>query len=178
MYGYAPPKVRYQARVVEIVVAGLYGAGKSRFIKTVSQYTDWESKRRPGRGWYFGRVRVNRSLILHFLEPPTERQFDFIWMREQILKSDAMGYILLLDSTRPKTFGQFLTVLYSVRGYRPDTPCVVAANKQDHYRAWSADDIQLGLGITKDIPVLPCDARKLSSVKDVVLNLLYRVPQI
>ena len=167
----AQPKIA--AQTVVLVVIGLFGSGKTKFVESISQYTEWQSE--PGRSWYFGRVRVDSRLILHFLEPPTDELFDFIWVRELISKLNATGYIVVMDSTRPKTFGEFLSVLYTIRGLHPETPCVVAANKQDHERAWKPEDLRLGLGINDDIPVLPCVAKDRESVKNVVLELLYRV---
>ena len=172
----AKPQIAQQRKIasqtVALVVIGLFGSGKSHFIESISQYTEWQSE--PGRSWFFGRVRVDRHLILHFLEPPTDELFDFIWVRELVTKLRATGYIVVMDSTRPKTFGEFLSVLYTIRGLHPETPCVVAANKQDHPHAWSPEDLRLGLGIN-DIPVLPCVAKDRESVKQVVLDLLYRI---
>ena len=164
-----PGSHRAQSRSTDYTT-GLFKAGKTRFIQSVSQYTEW-----PGQNWFFGRVRVDEQLLLHFLEPPNDQPFDFMWVREMISKLDVTGYIVLMDSTQPKFFGEFLSILYTVRGMHPDTPCVVAANKQDHPRAWRANDIRLGLGITDDIPVLPCQAHDRDMVKDVVVELLYRI---
>lgn len=159
-------------QVVRLVVVGLAGSGKTHFINTVSQYTEWQST--PGKSWYFGRVRVDQSLVLHFLEPPIAPLFDFMWLREVVSRIRATGYIVLVDSSRPHTFPEFISVLYTVRGYHPGVPVVVAANKQDSPRAWPARDIQLGLGISH-VPVLPCVATERHYVRDVVIHLLQKV---
>ena len=101
--------------------------------------------------------------------------FDFIAMRELITSADATAYIVLIDSTDPDKFGEALSILQTIRVYHPDTPVIVAANKQDIPAAWSADDIRIGLGIPDEIPVIPCASTNSSMVKDAVLRLLYLI---
>ncbi len=180
----APPRPRTQtarhqrrqkkqaAQVVKLIVTGLSQSGKTSFIETISQYTEWQDV--PGNSWFFGRVRVDESLILHFLEPPIERQFDFMWLREVMSRIHATGFVVMLDSSRPQHFGEFLSVVYTIRGFHENAPLVVAANKQDSRYAWSPQDIQLGLGI-RDVSVLPCRADDRDQVREIVLDLLYQV---
>lgn len=158
--------------VVKLIVTGLSKSGKSDFIKSISQYTEWQAE--PENSWFFGRVRVDQSLILHFLEPPIGKQFDFMWLRDVMSKIRATGFIVMVDSTRPQHFGEFLSILYTIRGYHDNAPLVVAANKQDKHNAWSAEDIRLGLGI-RDVKVMPCIASDYNLVREVVVDLLYQV---
>ena len=160
------------ADVVKFMVTGLSQSGKTSFIKTMSQYTEWQNE--PGKSWFFGRVRVDDSLILHFYEPPMDRQFDFMWLRDIMGRMRATGFIVMADSTRPQDFGQFLSILYTVRGFHASMPIIVAANKQDSSRAWSAEDIELGLGL-RDFTVIPCIANEYDTVRDIVVELLYQV---
>lgn len=163
---------KHSAQVVKLIVTGSAETGKSQFIETVSQYTEWQGT--PGTSWFFGRVRVDDSLILHFLEPPMSRQFDFIWLRDVMSRIRATGFVVLVDSTRPQQFGEFLSVVYTIRGYHHNAPLVVAANKQDLYTAWQPKDIQLGLGI-RDLSVMPCVAFDHGAVREIVVDLLYQV---
>lgn len=157
------------SQVIRLVVIGLHKCGKTRFIKTISQYTEWQAH--PKRSWFFGRVRVDQSLILHLLEPPIAPRFDYLWLRDLVGRIKADGYIALVDSTKPQTFAEFVSIIYTVRGYHPDTPIVVACNKQDKRWAWDIDDIQLGLGL-RDFSVLPCIAHQHNAVRDVVIAVL------
>lgn len=166
-----PPK-KQKTDVVKLLVTGLAQSGKTQFIESISQYTEWQSQ--PGTSWFFGRVRVDQSLILHFLEPPMGKEFDFMWLRDVVSKVRATGFVVMMDSSRPQTFGEFLSIVYTIKGFHHDVPMVVAANKQDHRRAWSADDIQMGLGI-RDIPLLPCIAHDRQMVREIVIELLYQV---
>ncbi|MEO1162401.1 MAG: ADP-ribosylation factor-like protein [Chloroflexota bacterium] len=173
----SPPQRRrrrrpQRAKNVKIIVTGLSGSGKTSFIERVSQYTETEGS--VDHHWFFGRVRVDSNLILHFYEPPMEAQFDFMWLREVMQRIRATGFIIMVDSARPQQFGEFLSILYTIRGYHEGAPIVVAANKQDHRRAWHHDDIRLGLGI-RDVSVMPCVTSSHNAVRDVVVELLYQV---
>jgi signal recognition particle receptor subunit beta len=162
---------RQASEVVKIIVTGLSQSGKSSFIQRISQYT--EAQNDSGNNWFFGRVRVDSSLILHLLEPPMSRQFDFIWLREVMSRVRATGFVVMMDSTKPHQFGEFLSILYTIRGFHENAPLVIAANKQDKNNAWGADDIRLGLGI-RDVRVMPCVAENHNLVRDVVIDLLYQ----
>jgi uncharacterized protein len=166
------PQRKQASDVVKIIVTGSSRSGKTTFIQRISQYTEWQND--PGISWFFGRVRVDASLILHFLEPPMERQYDFMWLREMMSRIRATGFIVMVDSSKPKFFGEFLSILYTIRGYHHDAPLVVAANKQDRPRAWSAEDIQIGLGI-RDFLVRPCISNNHELVRDTVIELLHQV---
>lgn len=89
-------------------------------------------------------------------------------------KMQATGFVVMVDSSRPQTFGEFLSIVYTIRGFHADAPLVVAANRQDRPNAWSATDLQLGLGI-RDIAVMPCVAHDRNSVRDVVVELLHQI---
>jgi signal recognition particle receptor subunit beta len=167
-----PHEPKLVSDVVKLIVVGSKGSGKTQFIQTISQYTEWQAE--PETSWFFGRVRVDASLILHFLEPPMERQFDFLWLREVMSRLRATGFIIMVDSSRPHYFGEFLSILYTIRGYHEHVPIVVACNKQDKHNAWRVDDLKLGLGI-RDIALLPCVSDNYEFVRDVVVNLLYQV---
>jgi signal recognition particle receptor subunit beta len=157
---------------VKLIVIGSKGSGKTQFIQTISQYTEWQAE--PENSWFFGRVRVDANLILHFLEPPMDKQFDFIWLREVMSRIRATGFIIMVDSTRPHYFGEFLSILYTIRGFHDDAAIAVACNKQDKHNAWSVDDIKVGLGI-RDVSMLPCVAHDYNDVRDVLIDLLYQV---
>jgi signal recognition particle receptor subunit beta len=75
----------------------------------------------------------------------------------------------------PEYFGEAISILQTIRAYHEDVPCVIAANKQDQPHAWSANDVRIGLGIPGDIPVVPCVANQFKSVRDVVIELLYKI---
>lgn len=175
----APTRNRTQRRqrkqasqVVRLVVVGLAGSGKTTFIESVSQYTEWQDE--PGNSWFFGRVRVDDELLLHFLEPPIGREFDFMWLRDVMSRIHATGFVIMLDSTRTAHFGEFLSIVYTIRGFHSNAPLIVAANKQDRRSAWRPEDIQMSLGMG-DVTMMPCVAHDHNSVREIVVELLYQV---
>ena len=169
-------------QTVKIVVTGPFSSGKTEFIRSVSEIdvvsterkisTDAEKiKETTTVAMDFGRITVDEDLILYLFGTPGQRRFDFMW---EILSEGMLGFIVMVDSTRPETFREARSILETFRAYAP-TPYVVAANKQDRPDAWDVDDMRVALRIDPKIKILPCVARKRESVKSVLLELLYGI---
>jgi hypothetical protein len=114
---------------------------------------------------------VDNDLVLFLFGTPGQKRFDFMW---EILSEGMLGFIVLVDSTRPETFREARGILETFRAYAP-TPYIVVANKQDLADAWSLEDIRVALRLDPAIKLLPCTAKKKSSVKTVLLELLYAI---
>ncbi len=80
----------------------------------------------------FGRITVDDDLVLYLFGTPGQKRFDFMW---EILSEGMLGFVVMVDSTRPETFREARSILETFRAYAP-TPYVVAANKQDQEDAW------------------------------------------
>lgn len=158
--------------IIDIMVTGIRKTGKSSFIRSLAHQARYSD------GWLSGVIPVDQSLDAHFIEPPSIYSADFHWLREMIEFENVPGYIVMLDSTRPETFGKTVAILQVIRAYHPKTPIVLACNHQDNQYAWSAKDIRLGLGIPSDIIVKPCIATDMQQVKKVVIDLLYAIWEI
>jgi small GTP-binding protein len=169
-------------QTVKIVVTGPFSSGKTEFIRSVSEIdvvsterkisTDAEKiKETTTVAMDFGRITVDEDLVLYLFGTPGQRRFDFMW---EILSEGMLGFIVMVDSTRPETFREARGILETFRAYAP-TPYVVAANKQDRPDAWDVDDMRVALRIDPKIKILPCFARKRESVKSVLLELLYGI---
>ncbi len=169
-------------QTVKIVVTGPFSSGKTEFIRSVSEIdvvsterkitTDAEKiKETTTVAMDFGRITVDEDLVLYLFGTPGQRRFDFMW---EILSEGMLGFIVMVDSTRPETFREARSILETFRAYAP-TPYVVAANKQDRPDAWDVDDMRVALRIDPKIKILPCVARKRESVKTVLLELLYGI---
>jgi len=85
-----------------------------------------------------------------------------------------LGFIVMVDSTRPETFREARSILETFRAYAP-TPYVVAANKQDKKDAWEVDDMRHALRLDAKVKLLPCTATDRASVKSILLELLYSI---
>ena len=167
-------------QTVKMVVTGPFSAGKTEFIRSVSEIdvvsterkiTDVTSrvKRETTVAMDFGRITVDEDLVLYLFGTPGQKRFDFMW---EILSEGMLGFVVLVDSVRPETFREARRILDIFRGYA-GTPYVVAANKQDMEDAWSPEDLRIALKIKPDVKMLPCVATDKESVKKVLLELLY-----
>jgi signal recognition particle receptor subunit beta len=119
----------------------------------------------------FGRITVDDELVLYLFGTPGQRRFDFMW---EILSEGMLGFVVLIDSTKPETFREAKRILQSFESFAK-TPYVVAANKQDMEDAWEPGDIKIVLRLNSNVKVLPCVARDRESVKDILLELLYSI---
>ena len=170
-------------QTVKMVVTGPFNAGKTEFIQSVSEIDVVSTERKiSGRdervvkesttvAMDFGRITVDDELVLYLFGTPGQKRFDFMW---EILSEGMLGFIVLVDSTRPETFREARKILETFRAYAP-TPYVVAANKQDKKDAWEVDDIRHALRLDAKTKLLPCTATDRKMVKDVLLELLYSI---
>lgn len=169
-------------QTVKMVVTGPFNAGKTEFIRAISEIdvvsterkiSDVTSrvKRETTVAMDFGRISIDEDLVLYLFGTPGQKRFDFMW---EILSEGMLGFVVLVDSVRPETFREARRILDIFRGYA-STPYVVAANKQDMDDAWSPEDLRIALKISPKIKLLPCVAMDKESVKNVLLELLYTI---
>jgi signal recognition particle receptor subunit beta len=85
-----------------------------------------------------------------------------------------LGFVVMVDSTKPETFREAKRILETFEGYAA-TPYVVAANKQDMEDAWEPEDLRIILRLKPEVKILPCVATDKESVKNVLLELLYSI---
>ncbi len=171
-------------QTVKMVVSGAVNAGKTEFIKTISEIEVVSTERRATDdtkllkgsttvAMDFGRIAIGDDLVLHLFGTPGQKRFDFMW---EILSEGMLGLVILVDSTRPETFRETNRIIDFFISYR-DTPYVIAANKQDRPNAWSPDELRLALRLPPHIKVVACNATDRDSVKAVLLELLEVIMQ-
>jgi hypothetical protein len=169
-------------QTVKMVVTGPFAAGKTEFIRTISEIDVVSTERKITSeaerikdqttvAMDFGRITVDEELVLYLFGTPGQKRFDFMW---EILSEGMLGFVVIVDSSRPETFREARGILDTFRGYA-ETPYVIAANKQDQEDAWSPDDLRIALKISREIKVLPCVANDKDTVKSVLLELLYSI---
>jgi len=167
---------------VKMVVTGPFSAGKTEFIQTVSEIDVVSTEKKITSeaerikesttvAMDFGRITVDANLVLYLFGTPGQKRFDFMW---EILSEGMLGFIVMIDSTRPETFREARSILETFRAYAP-TPYVVAANKQDQEDAWAIDDMRIALRLEDGVKLLACVAVDKESVKTVLLELLYSI---
>jgi len=170
-------------QTVKMVVTGPFNAGKTEFIRSVSEIdvvsterkissaTERKMKEATTVAMDFGRITVDDDLVLYLFGTPGQRRFDFMW---EILSEGMLGFIVMVDSSRPETFREARSILETFHAYAP-TPYVVAANKQDMKDAWDIEDMRHVLRLDSSIKLLSCVAHDRSSVKAILLELLYSI---
>ncbi len=169
-------------QTVKMVVTGPFSAGKTEFIGSISEIAVVRTERKISDetravkaqttvAMDFGRITIDKDLVLYLFGTPGQRRFDFMW---EILSEGMLGFVVMVDSVRPETFREARSILDTFRRYS-ETPFVVAANKQDHPDAWSPEDLKIALGVDENTKVLPCIASQKESVKYVLLELLYSI---
>ena len=164
---------------VKMVVTGPFNSGKTAFIRTVSEIDVVSTERDISSeaekvketttvAMDFGRITVDESLVLYLFGTPGQKRFDFMW---EILSEGMLGFIVMVDSTRPETFREARNILEAFRAFSP-TPHVIAASKQDLDEAWDMEDMRIALRLDPEDILLPCTALDKESVKDTLLELL------
>jgi uncharacterized protein len=170
-------------QTVKMVVTGPFSAGKTEFIRSVSEIDVVSTEKKVSSGQErtikeattvamdFGRITVDEDLVLYLFGTPGQRRFDFMW---EILSEGMLGFVVMVDSTRPETFREARSILETFRAYAP-TPYVVAANKQDMKDAWDVEDMRHALRLDAKVKLISCIATDRDSVKTILLELLYSI---
>jgi small GTP-binding protein len=170
------------AQAVKIVVTGPFAAGKTTLIRTISEITVLstekditdETKSRKNEttvAMDFGRITIDHDLVLYLFGTPGQDRFDFMW---EILGEGMLGYVVLLDATRPDSLDEAIGILAAFRKMAK-VPFVVGLNRAESVSADVEARVRDVLGLDPSVPVVACDATDRASVKEVLLALLYAV---
>jgi signal recognition particle receptor subunit beta len=168
--------------VMRLVVTGPVGAGKSTFIRTISEIqvvntdrcaTDETAqlKQNTTVALDFGRLQFSPSMVLHLYGTPGQTRFDFMW---DLLIRKTHAYIMLVPSHRPAEFQQARRMI-NFMGQRTAAPMVVGLTHGDCDGAWNADSIMGALGFARHQnppAVVAVNATDQSSVARAVIALL------
>src|SRR6478752_3847363 len=96
---------RRGGQAVKVVVTGPFAAGKTTLIRTISEITVLstergitdETKSRKNEttvAMDFGRITIDRELVLYLFGTPGQERFDFMW---EILGEGMLGYVVALN---------------------------------------------------------------------------------
>lgn len=168
---------------VKVVVTGPFNAGKTTFIKSVSEITVLSTERQvsdvSGEGggettvaMDFGRITISDEVVLYLFGTPGQERFSFMW---ETLSEGMLGFVLLVDATSDDSIRDAAAMIKFFTDMS-DVPFVVAANKVAAEDAETLASVRGRLELANDdVPLLPVDAREKDSVKAVLLGLLYRI---
>ncbi|MFA1549369.1 ATP/GTP-binding protein [Actinomadura chokoriensis] len=176
-------RARRLPTAVKIVIAGGFGVGKTTMVGTVSEtrplrteelLTDQgigvddisgvERKSTTTVAMDFGRITMRNEYVLYLFGTPGQERFWFMWDEVSL---GALGAVVLADTRRLSDC--FPSVDYFERR---GTPFIVAVNCFDGATQYDLAEIQMALNLGPKVPVMLCDARSLSSCKEVLIDLV------
>src|SRR6187401_1569104 len=110
---------RNHGTAVKIVVTGPFSAGKTTLIRTISEITVLSTekditdatrsrKAETTVAMDFGRITIDRDLVLYLFGTPGQDRFDFMW---EILGEGMIGYLLLVDAEREDSVQEPASIL-------------------------------------------------------------------
>lgn len=155
--------------VPKIVVTGAHTAGKTTFIHSVSDTAKSANFEGSTVALDHGNARID-GLTVDLFGTPGQERFDPIL---GTIAGQALGIILMVDSTRPETFGRAREMLGKI--YTEGLPVIVCANKQDVPGALTAEDVERELRPPPNIQVVGCRAAERASAQAVLRSLLERI---
>jgi small GTP-binding protein len=167
---------------VKVVVTGPFNAGKTTFIKAVSEITVLSTERQitdvsgEGQGettvaMDFGRITISDDVVLYLFGTPGQQRFSFMW---ETLSEGMLGFVVLVDALADGSITEAVAMIEFFTGMS-DVPFVVAANKVASDDTATLSSLRSRLALSDDVPLLAVDARDRESVKGVLLGLLYRI---
>jgi len=130
---------------IKLVISGPVGAGKTTFIRQVSQTpvvdTDESASEAIGKATTtvaldFGTLTVDEA-VLHLFGTPGQDRFDYMW---EILCEGASGLLLLVAGDRPQDFSRARSILEFVTSQIP-IPYLIGVTRQDLHRVWQAPEV-------------------------------------
>jgi len=168
--------------IMRLVVTGSVGAGKSTFIRSISEIeavdTDRQAtdetaqmKQRTTVAMDFGRLQFGPDMALHIYGTPGQARFDFMW---DILIRKAHAYILLVAAHRPNEF-RYARRILSFMNQRQQIPMMIGITHMDCPGAWEEENIAIALGYVNEKnqpPIVRVNATETASVALALIELV------
>ena len=148
--------------IPKVLVTGPYNAGKSSFVHSAS--TRAVSVDRLGTTIALDHGHVDYAgFSVDLFGTPGQERFDPIL---ELLGGEALGVIVVVDSTDPETFPRAKEMLEKSKA--SGLPYVIAANKSNLEGALTPEEIRNTMKIPETIPIIPVTAEKIPETKEKV----------
>ena len=177
----AAPVLRGDERTAKILIAGHFGAGKTTFVRTMSQITPLSSEEvmtsagagtdhtdLPGKttttvAMDFGRLSLTDDLVLYLFGAPGQPRF-FPVLED--LSRGALGALVLTDT-------RHLTDTYPILELIEDLNLryAVAVNAFDEAPVHAEQRLREVMDLEPSTPLVTCDARDRRSSNDALITL-------
>ena len=170
-------------KILKIVIAGPYGAGKTTFVKTISEVlpietdvpltkNELDGKRSTTVAFDYGRMKIREDLVVHLFGVPGQERFSFMW---KIIARGMHGYLFIIDSSSEERVREAMNMYSFFRENFPNTPHIIAANKQDLPNAVDIPIIKSILKVPYEVKVMPLIATNRRSALLVLVALLEEI---
>ncbi len=168
--------------IMNLVVTGTVGAGKTTFIRSISEIEVVDTDRRATDAvanvkenttvaMDFGTLQFGDEMALHIYGTPGQIRFDFMW---EILIDRAHAYVLLIAAHQPSEFHHARRIM-NFMNRRAQIPMMIGITHSDCEGAWSSEDIALALGyqdVTQQPPIVLVNAEDGESVAMSLITLV------
>lgn len=167
-------------RRYKIIVSGPFAAGKTTFIKTITEIAPVSTEAKTTASnesvvkdtttvaMDFGRITLDGENILHIFGTPGQFRFNYMW---NILGKDALGIIVIVDASAKNTFEDAKDIINFFR-VKMDVPILIALNHFNGKEETSKEEIRKLLNLPKWISIVDFNAQSKESVKNTLLALL------